>query len=94
MIKRLAFFSAMFVLLSGCYMVPMAFIGPAASSFSTASIVQSAVTTSANYMIKKSTGKTIGEHAINAIKGQNIKHSYFPETEEVKLILPKKLNTD
>tara|TARA_B100000686_G_C16527893_1_gene830734 strand:+ start:231 stop:464 length:234 start_codon:yes stop_codon:yes gene_type:complete len=45
-------------------MSPMAFIGPATSGFSTASLVQSGVTSTANYMYKKSTGKTFVEQAI------------------------------
>ena len=53
MMKRLAILTALGLMLSGCYMVPMAFIGPATSSFSTASIIQSTITTSANYMVKK-----------------------------------------
>ena len=62
--KRLLGIIALSVLLSGCYMSPMAFIGPATSGFSTASLVQSGVTSTANYMYKKSTGKTFVEQAI------------------------------
>ena len=62
--KRLLGIIALGVLLSGCYMSPMAFIGPATSGFSTASLVQSGVTSTANYMYKKSTGKTFVEQAI------------------------------
>ena len=79
MLKKIAMVSAMMVMLSGCYMVPMAFIGPATSSFSTASIIQSTITTSANYMVKKSTGKTITEHAIDALNENNMQQSYFPK---------------
>jgi len=45
MIKRLLVLTTLGVMLSGCFMVPMAFVGPAVSGFSTASIAQSAVTT-------------------------------------------------
>ena len=89
MIKRLFLLTTLGVLLSGCFMAPLALIGPAASGFSTASIAQSAVTTSAGYMIKKSTGKTIAEHAFDAISGDVIKQSYFPENNAVVVILPK-----
>ena len=65
--KRLLLIVAMGVALSGCFMAPLALIGPATSGFSTASLIQSGVTTSANYMVKKSTGKTIAEHALDAI---------------------------
>jgi len=91
MIKRLFLLTTLGVLLSGCFMVPMAFVGPAVSGFSTASIAQSAVTTGASYMVKKSTGKTISEHAYEAIGGDIsvIKQSYFPENNVTKLILPE-----
>ena len=41
MIRRLLALTALGMLLSGCYMLPMAFIGPATSGFTTASILQS-----------------------------------------------------
>ena len=79
------------VMLSGCFMVPMAFIGPAISGFSTASIGQSVITTGASYMVKKNTGKTISEHAYEAIGGDIsvVKQSYFPENNVTTLILPE-----
>ena len=52
MLKRLFLILAAGVLLSGCFVAPIALIGPAASGFSTASIIQSGVTTGANYMVK------------------------------------------
>ena len=70
-------------------MAPMALIGPAASGFSTASIIQSGISSGANYMIKKSTGKTMSQHALDAIKKDVLLQSYFPKKKEVKLILPK-----
>ena len=48
MLKRLLLLTTLGVILSGCYMVPMALVGPAVSNWSTASIMQSAATTSAN----------------------------------------------
>ena len=91
MIKWLFLLTTLGVLLSGCFMVPMAFVGPAVSGFSTASIAQSAVTTGASYIVKKNTGKTISEHAYEAIGGDIsvIKQSYFPENNVTKLILPE-----
>ena len=82
MFRRLLLIVALGVAVSGCYMVPMALIGPASSGFTTASIIQSGVTTSASYMVKKSTGKTIGEHAIDAINreaGDVLQQTYFPK---------------
>ena len=78
MIKRLLFLTTLSVLLSGCFMAPMALVGPAVSGFSTASIVQSSLTTGANYMVKKSTGKTITEHAFASIQKEVLQQTYFP----------------
>ena len=91
MIKRLLLLTTLGVMLTGCFMVPMAFVGPAVSGFSTASIAQSAVTTGASYMVQKSTGKTIVEHAFNAVIGDSIKQSYFPKEKEntTTRIVPK-----
>ena len=82
MIKRLLVLTTLGLLLSGCFMVPMAFVGPAVSGFSTASITQSVFTTGASYIVKKSTGKTITEHAFDAVVGDSIKQSYLPKEKE------------
>ena len=91
MIKRLLVLTMLGVMLSGCFMVPMAFVGPVVSGFSTASITQSVVTTGASYMVKKNTGKTISEHAYEAIGGDInvIQQSYFPKNNVTKLIWPE-----
>ena len=91
MIKRLCLIVALGVTVSGCFMAPLAFVGPAASGFSSASIIQSGITSGANYMVKKSTGKTITEHAISAISSKDIyQQSYFPTYENsIEIILPK-----
>ena len=81
MIKRLLLLTTLGVMLSGCFMVPMAFVGPAVSGFSTASLVQAGVSSGANYIVKKSTGKTITEHAIDVVNKDVYKQSYFPENE-------------
>ena len=82
MIKRLLVLATLSVMLSGCFMIPMAFVGPAVSGFSTASLAQSAVTTGASYMVKKNTGKTISEHAFDTINPDIMKQSYIPEEKE------------
>ena len=82
MIKRLLAIVTLGVILSGCFMAPMALIGPAASGFTTASIVQSGVTTGASYLVKKSTGKTIGEHAYESITRDVLKQTYLPKKLE------------
>ena len=88
MIKRLLLVLAVGVTLSGCVMAPLALIGPAASGFSTASIIQSGVTTGASYMVKKTTGKTIGEHAIDVINKDIMQQTYFPESSTSLVIAP------
>ena len=55
MIKRLLLIGALAVSVSGCFVAPIAFIGPATSGFSTASLIQSSVTTGTNYIVKKNT---------------------------------------
>ena len=90
MIRRLFLLTALSALLSGCFMAPMALMGPVMSGFSTASIIQSGLSTGAGYMVKKSTGKTIGQHAIEAVLSSNetiIKQSYFPKNNHPSLIV-------
>ena len=91
MIKRLFLLTTLGLLLSGCFMVPMAFVGPAVSGFSTASIAQSAVTTGASLIVQKNTGKSVAEHAYGIIAGDVIEQSYFPKEKEnvTTLILPE-----
>ena len=79
MFRRLLLIVALGVTVSGCYMVPMALIGPASSGFTTASIIQSGVTTGANYMVKKSTGKTISQHALEALNKDALQQTYLPK---------------
>ena len=91
--KSLFFLSAL-IMLSGCYMVPMAFIGPATSNFTTASIIQSTMSSSAGYLIKKSTGKSVSEHVIEAIDEETGYQTYLPTQRnkyfpQIIKILPK-----
>jgi len=79
MIKRLLLIATLGVMLSGCFMAPLALVGPVTSGFSTASIIQAGVSSGTNYMVKKSTGKTIGEHAIGVINKEAMQQSYFPK---------------
>ena len=85
-IKRLLLIVTLGVTVSGCFMAPLALIGPATSGFSTASLIQSGVSTGANYVVKKSTGKTITEHVMKSLKVDVIKQSYIPETELEKIL--------
>jgi|TARA_B110000116_G_C16372389_1_gene374739 hypothetical protein len=89
MAKRLFLIVVMGVTLSGCFMAPLAFIGPVTSGFSTASLVQSGVTTTANYMVKKSTGKTISQHAFDALSNDTLQQTYFPQTRNSLVVAPQ-----
>ena len=82
MISRLIALATLGTLLSGCYMVPMAFVGPAASGFSTASIMQAGV----GIAVKQTTGKSISEHALSALNNNVMKQSYLPSDNTIKLL--------
>ena len=88
MIKRLLLVVTLGVMLTGCFMAPLALIGPATSGFSTASIIQAGVSSGANYMVKKGTGKTIGEHAFDAISRETIQQTYFPRNNNSLIVAP------
>ena len=88
MIKRLLVIAVLGVSLSGCFMAPLALIGPVTSGFSTASLIQTGVTTGANYMVKQSTGKTIGEHALDAINKDIYQHTYLPKNNGTLVVTP------
>jgi len=90
MIKRLLLIAVLGVSLSGCFVAPIALIGPAASGFSTASVIQSGVSTGATYLVKKSTGKTIHEHVIESINKETLRQTYLPKVESAtKLVKPE-----
>ena len=88
MIKKIALVSAMGLLVSGCYMVPLALIGPATSGFTASSMMQAAISTTANHMVKKTTGKSFSEHAFDAINMDDVTLGYFPVNKSNNLILP------
>ena len=88
MIKKLLLVSVMGLFVSGCYMVPLAFIGPATSGFTASSVMQTALSTTANHMVKKATGKSFSEHAFEAINMDDITLGYFPVNRSNNLILP------
>tara|TARA_B100001996_G_C18435856_1_gene506404 strand:- start:261 stop:533 length:273 start_codon:yes stop_codon:yes gene_type:complete len=88
MIKKMLLLTTLGMLLSGCFMAPMALIGPASSGFTTASLIQSGVSTGASYLVKKSTGKTIGEHAISVINQEILQQTYMPKVKsEISLVV-------
>ena len=85
MLKRLLAIITMGVMLTGCFMVPMAFVGPAISGFSSASVMQAGL----GIAVKQSTGRSITEHAFDAFVGNEIKQTYFPEDNTTTLVKPK-----
>ena len=90
MIRRLLLIAVLGVSVSGCFIAPLALIGPATSGFSTASLIQTGGTTGANYMVKQSTGKTIAEHVLASISVETLKQSYLPQNEVTAApIIPK-----
>ena len=89
MIKRLLLIVSLGVMMSGCYMAPIALIGPVTSGFSTASIIQAGVSSGANFMVKKSTGKTIGEHAYEAINKETLQRTYLPINNNSPIVTSK-----
>ena len=88
MIKRLLLIVTLGVTVSGCFMAPLALIGPVTSGYSTASIIQAGVSTGANYMVKQSTGKTIGEHALEAINNDVLQQTYLPQKNKTLSVKP------
>ena len=94
MIKRLLLIVMLGTLLSGCFVAPLAMIGPATSGFSTASLIQAGVSSGANYMVKKTTGKTISEHALDAINNDVLRQTYLPQNEILKKIKTTKTSTE
>ena len=88
MIKRLLLVVALGVTLSGCFMAPLALIGPMSSGFTTASIVQSGVTSGASYVIKQTSGKSISEHVIKVINKDILQQAYAPKKSTALLIAP------
>ena len=92
MIKRLLLIATLCPLLAGCFMAPLALIGPVTSGFSTASLIQTGISTGANYMVKKSTGKTIGEHAFDAINNETIRQTFLPTNKTSATIILRKTN--
>jgi len=85
MFKRLLILATLGVMLSGCFIAPVALIGPAISGFTTASIIQSGFTSTANYMVQKSTGKSIAQHAYEALNHETLVQTFAPEENNIKL---------
>ena len=83
MIKKIVIIITLGITLSGCFMAPLAMIGPATSGFTSASLIQSGVTSGANYLVKQSTGKTIAEHALNSINNDVYTQTFLPSNKNL-----------
>ena len=73
--KRLCALLALGVLLSGCFVAPLALVGPATSGFSTASLIQSGGGATGNYIMKEKTGRTITEHVLSVLDINPLVHT-------------------
>jgi len=92
MIRKLLLLVIIGIAIQGCVVAPIALLGPAASGFSTASLVQTGITTGFNYNIKKKTGKTITEHVLDTVTTETLKQTYLPKSssKEKKIIIKSK----
>ena len=92
MIKKLLLLVILGIAVQGCVVAPIALLGPAASGFSTASLVQTGITTGFNYNIKKKTGKTITEHVLDSVTAETLKQTYLPKSssKEQNIIIKSK----
>ena len=93
MIKRLLVLIALGMMLSGCFMAPLALIGPVSSGFTTASLIQSGATSTMSYMYKKHTGKSIAEEILGALTKDALLQSFHPKTNLENLITPNSKST-
>ena len=82
MIKRLLVLATLGVVLSGCVVAPLALVGPVTSGFSTASIIQTGLSQGAGYVVKKSTGKSISQHAFESLNKDILQQTYLPKKVE------------
>ena len=85
MIKRFLILTTLGLLTSGCFMAPLALMGPAVQGFSTASIIQSGASQLLSAQVKIKTGKSIKEHALGALTKESLQQSYFPKEKTHRL---------
>ena len=77
--KKILACIALIITLSGCAET-MAFLGPASTAAGGGNLARSTFTTAVDYGIKKSTGKSSFEHAINFAEKHN------PDRKKVKCV--------
>ena len=92
MIRKLLLLVVLGITIQGCVVAPIALLGPAASGFSTASLIQTGITTSFNYNVKKRTGKTITEHVLDTVSNETLKQTYLPisSSKEKNILIKSK----
>ena len=91
MLKKLLIIAASGMLFSGCVMAPLALLGPASSGFTTASIMQSGITSGTNFIVKKRTGRSIAQHILADINkktlvkavDQTLQQSFMPPNDNL-----------
>ena len=88
MYKKLLMIATISFALSGCFMAPMALVGPVTSGFSTASIIQSGISSGASYLVKKGTGKSLSEHAFKIISKDILQQAYLPKNGTRLIVAP------
>ena len=88
MYKKMLLIATLSVALSGCFMSLLALVGPATSGFSTASIIQAGFSSGASYMLQKSTGKTLSEHAFEVLSKDILQHTYLPKGKNQLIVAP------
>ena len=78
--KKILSIISLTFLLTGCAET-MALLAPTGSAIGGGNILQSSFTSAASYSIKKSTGKTIGQHVLDSIGNDIYKQTYIPEKQ-------------
>ena len=92
--KKVLLLFVLGTMLSGCFVAPIAMLGPVISVGTSGSLTQAAIQTGLNYGIKKATGKSMTEHALDVIISQrNTKSAYFPKNKRVNKILSKSIHS-
>ena len=79
-LKKILASLALTITLSGCAET-MAFLGPVSTAAGGGNIARSTITSALDYGIKKSTGKSSFEHAINSAEKHN------PDRKKVKCVM-------
>ena len=95
MVRRLLLLVILGVMTSGCFVAPLALIGPATSGFTTTSLAKSGITSGIDFVIKKRTGKSISQHAFDRINREIysankevLQQTYLPKKQNALIVAP------